>query len=154
MSGEERQVASPSLAILSFWQGVVEIVLRLLAPVVSTRVCVHERMLVCVWVRTHAIVLLPTPRSIISAKVGSLPAFIAAIVALDTGKNNDDLNDLEMTNSREGDFDLVNDLVELRDNTYAGTGERCTNIHCMCTLVAAYMLLIQYIYNNAPNKAV
>lgn len=52
-----------------------------------------------------------------TAQVGSLPALIAAAVALGTILDNEILRDLKKT----GDA-AVDDSVELRDNTYASTG--------------------------------
>ena len=59
--------------------------------------------------------------------MGSLPALIAAAVALGTIQGNDELKDLKKIGI-DG-FDAVDDLVDLRDNTYAATGEHY--IHCI-----------------------
>ena len=61
-------------------------------------------------------------------QAGSLPALIAAAVALGTGKGSE-LNDLKKTNSPF--LTLLDDLVELRDNTYAATS---THIPCLISL--------------------
>ena len=54
-------------------------------------------------------------------QVGSLPALIAAAVALGTILDNEVLSNLEKTGVDAVD-DAVDDSVELRDNTYASTG--------------------------------
>ena len=70
--------------------------------------------------------------------MGSLPALIAAAVALGTIQlGDDDIKDLKKTGIDAVD-DIIEDLVDLRDNTYAATGERY--IHCIYIL----LLLLQY----------
>lgn len=50
-------------------------------------------------------------------QAGSLPALIAAAVALGTILDNEGLSNLEKTG-----VDALDDLTELRNNTYASTG--------------------------------
>ena len=57
--------------------------------------------------------------SIHTSQAGSLPALIAAAVALGTGKGSE-LNNLRKTNDPFVTNSL-DDLVELRDNTYSAT---------------------------------
>ena len=62
--------------------------------------------------------------------MGSLPALIAAAVALGTIQlGDDDIKDVKKIGI--DDFD---DLVDLRDNTYAATGERyiCCILYIYC----------------------
>ena len=70
--------------------------------------------------------------------MGSLPALIAAAVALGTIQlGDDDIKDAEQLKTGiDAVDDAIDDLVDLRDNTYAATGERyiycILYIYCCC----------------------